>query len=204
VIGFGDSVDENQIKDIKNYAELNNVPIMTDSGMRFLLNYICKNHVKRVLEIGTAIGYSAIMMCSVDSELFVTTIERDEKRYLEALKNVKKFDLEGRIQLIYHDALEVTLEDQYDLIFIDAAKAQNQKFFERFAKNLRENGTIITDNMKFHGLVDKKPEEIESRNLRQLVQKIQNYREFLKNNPYYETEFLDVGDGLAVSRKICG
>ncbi len=205
VIGFGDTVNENQIKELKDYAELNNVPIMADSGMEYLMNYISKNHVKKVLEVGTAIGYSAIMMCSVDRELTITTIERDEKRYLEALKNIKKFELEDRIELIYKDALEVTLEDQYDLIFIDAAKAQNQKFFERFEKNLKENGTIITDNMKFHGLVDKESSEIESRNLRQLVQKIQNYRIFLEENPRYKTDFLDdVGDGLAVSRRTLG
>ena len=94
------------------------------------------------------------------------------------------------------------LEEQYDLIFIDAAKAQNQKFFERFEKNLKEEGTIITDNMMFHGLVSKNPNEIESRNLRQLVQKIQKYRIFLEENPRYKTEFiLNIGDGIAVSKK---
>ena len=194
--------DLNVINQMKNYAELNNVPIMTESGIRYLIKYITKNNVKRVLEIGTAIGYSAIMMCTADPELMVTTIERDEKRYLEALKNIKKMGLEDRIQLIYKDALEVTLNDYYDLIVIDAAKAQNQQFFERFEKNLVEDGTIITDNIKFHGLVDKKPDEIESRNLRQLVRKVKDYIRFLNFNKKYETEFLDVGDGLAVSKRI--
>lgn len=194
--------DLNVINQMKNYAELNNVPIMTESGIHYLIKYITKNNVKRVLEIGTAIGYSAIMMCTADPELMVTTIERDEKRYLEALKNIKKMGLEDRIQLIYKDALEVTLNDYYDLIVIDAAKAQNQKFFERFEKNLVEDGTIITDNIKFHGLVDKKPDEIASRNLRQLVRKVKDYIHFLNFNKKYETEFLDVGDGLAVSKRI--
>lgn len=203
VIGFGEKmINENNIKVLKDYAELNNIPIMSDEGMKYVMNYIEKNHVRKILEIGTAIGYSAIMMCSVHKDILVTTIERDEKRYLEALKNIKKFGLEDRIQLIYHDALEVSLEDYYDLIFIDAAKAQNQKFFERFEKNLTENGVIITDNMNFHGLVEKKPEEIDSRNLRQLVQKIRNYADFLRENVSYETKFLEVGDGLAVSKKL--
>ena len=192
----------NVINQIKNYAELNNVPIMTESGIRYLVKYITKNNVKRVLEIGTAIGYSSIMMCTANPELMVTTIERDEKRYLEALKNIKKMGLEDRIQLIYKDALEVTLNDFYDLIVIDAAKAQNQKFFERFEKNLVEDGTIITDNIKVHGLVDKKPDEIESRNLRQLVRKVKDYIQFLNLNKKYKTEFLDVGDGLAVSKRL--
>lgn len=195
-------LDENIIRQIKTYAELNNIPIMMDSGLNYLLKYISKNKIKKVLEIGTAIGYSAIMMCSVDSELVVTTIERDEKRYLEALKNIKKLDLENRIHLIYNDALDVKIEGYYDLIFIDAAKAQNQRFFERFEKNLAPDGVIVTDNIKFHGLVDKKIEEIESRNLRQLVRKVKDYISFLKANSKYDTVFLDVGDGLAVSKKV--
>ena len=194
-------MNNNMIKEMKEYAEANNVPIMTDEGIQYLLRYIQKNEVRKILEIGTAIGYSAIMMCSVNPDIIVTTIERDEKRYLEALKNIKKFGLEDRIELIYHDALEVQLDDQYDLLFIDAAKAQNQKFFERFERNLKSDGTIITDNMNFHGLVDKDPEEISSRNLRQLVRKVKDYIDFLKENSNYETTFLDIGDGLAVSRK---
>ncbi len=195
-------LDENIIRQIKTYAELNNIPIMMDSGLDYLLKYISKNKIKKVLEIGTAIGYSAIMMCSVDSELVVTTIERDEKRYLEALKNIKKLDLENRIHLIYNDALDAKIEGYYDLIFIDAAKAQNQRFFERFEKNLAPDGVIVTDNIKFHGLVDKKIEDIESRNLRQLVRKVKDYISFLKANSKYDTVFLDVGDGLAVSKKV--
>ena len=194
-------IDENDIREIKNYAEANNIPIMTESGIRYLMNYIRENQINKVLEIGTAIGYSAIMMCSANPDLSITTIERDEKRYLEALKNIKKFNLEDRVQLIYNDALEVRIDDYYDLIFIDAAKAQNQNFFERFERNLKEGGTIITDNMKFHGLVDKDPSEIESKSLRQLVRKIKDYTSFLQGNARYETEFLDIGDGLAVSRK---
>lgn len=189
------------IDEIKKYADLNNVPIMSESGIRYLLNYIHKNNIRNILEIGTAIGYSAIMMCMVHRDIQVTTIERDEKRYLEALKNIKKAHLEDRIHLIYNDALDVHLNEKFDLIFIDAAKAQNQKFFERFEKNLLDSGTIITDNMSFHGLVDKNPEEIESKNVRQLVRKVKDYILFLKGNPYYETDFLDVGDGLAVSRR---
>ncbi len=195
-------INENIIKQIKDYAELNNVPIMMDESMRYIMKYIKDNHVKNILEIGTAIGYSAIMMCSVDPEICVTTIERDEKRYLEALKNIKKLKLEDRIQLIYHDALEVTLDDSYDLILIDAAKAQNQKFFQRFEKNLESNGTIITDNMQFHGLVEQEDAEIKSRNLRQLIHKVKDYRTFLEKNIRYETTFLDIGDGLAISRKL--
>lgn len=198
-IGFGSMLDE-LIRDMKNYALENNVPIMTEGGINYLMKYIKKNKIKRILEVGTAIGYSAILMCSVDEEITVTTIERDEKRYLEALKNIKKAKMEDRIDLIYKDALEVNLDEEYDLIFIDAAKAQNRNFFERFEKNLAKDGTIITDNMNFHGLVNKDLESIESRNLRQLVRKVKEYREFLENNKSFTTEFFDIGDGIAVSK----
>ncbi len=190
-----------EIESIKSYALENNVPIMQDAGINYLTNYIKKNKIKKILEIGTAIGYSAIMMCLVDSDVEVTTIERDEKRYLEAIKNIKKFKLEDRINLIYNDALEVKINDTYDLIFIDAAKAQNTKFFEKFERNLKSEGSIITDNMYFHGLVFKDEEEIGSRNLRQLVRKVKNYTLFLERNNKYDTEFLNIGDGLAISIK---
>ena len=189
-----------ELEKIKEYAEENNVPIMTEEGINFLTNYIKKRNVKKILEIGAAIGFSAIMMALVDDEIEITTIERDEKRYLEAVKNIKKFQLEDRINLIYKDAFDVNITDSYDLVFIDAAKAQNIKFFEMFSKNLNPKGTIITDNMNFHGLVDKNPEEIKSRNLRALVRKLKDYATFLKENTKYETEFLDIGDGIAVSR----
>ena len=194
-------LNENLIKQLKDYAELNNVPIITDDGLEYLTNYIKENNIKNILEVGTAIGYSAIMMCGVDEKITVTTIERDEKRYLEAIKNIKKFNLEDRINIIYKDALEVDVDGSFDLIFIDAAKAQSRKFFERFEKNLATNGTIITDNMNFHGLVNTDPKNIESRNLRQLVRKVKDYKSFLEENKSFKTEFLDIGDGLAVSKR---
>ena len=187
------------IKEIQDYAEENNVPIMTNDGITFLTNYIVKHKANKILEVGTAIGYSAIMMALANPNAEITTIERDEKRYLEAIKNIKKFGLETRINLIYKDAFDVNLEDEFDLIFIDAAKAQNTKFFEKFEKNLKTTGTIITDNMNFHGLVDKDPSEIESRNLRALLRKVRDYKKFLEENEKYETEFYDIGDGIAVS-----
>lgn len=194
-------VNSEMINSMKEYALEHNVPIMSDEGISYLTSYCMKNHVHSILEIGTAIGYSAILLAMTGEYVEVTTIERDEKRYLEALKNVKKANLEDRIELIYHDALDVKIKGQYDLIFIDAAKAQNIKFFEKFQKNLKPTGTIITDNMNFHGLVNVDENTIESRNLRQLVRKIKEYKTYLENNDNYITTFKNVGDGLAVSIK---
>lgn len=192
--------DYGVIKEIKDYADMNNVPIMTSEGISYITNYIVKHQITEILEIGTAIGYSAIMMALSSSDVHITSIERDEKRYLEALKNIKKLELEDRIELIYNDAFDVNLDSTFDLILIDAAKAQNIKFFEKFERNLKQTGVIITDNLNFHGLVNKDEESIKSKNLRALVRKVKEYITFLKNNKDYETEFLDIGDGLSVSK----
>lgn len=188
------------IKEIEKYAEENNVPIMTPDGIKFLTDYIKKNNINKILEVGAAIGYSSIMMALANPNAEITTIERDEKRYLEAVNNIKKFNLENRITLIYKDAFEVEFEEEFDLIFIDAAKAQNTKFFEKYEKNLKKTGTIITDNMNFHGLVAKDPKEIKSRNLRALLRKVRDYKKFLEENEKYITQFYELGDGIAVSK----
>lgn len=185
-------------KRIEKYAEVYNIPIMQKSGIKFLTKYIEENNVKKVLEIGSAIGYSAIKMALVNENVKVTTIERDATRYKEALKNIKDFNLEKRITLIYGDALDIDLDDKYDLIFIDAAKGQYINFFNKYSNNLKKNGAVISDNLLFHGLVEQE-ERIESKNLRQLVNKIRNYIDFLKNHDEFTTKFYKVGDGIGVS-----
>lgn len=189
------------LEEIEKYAKKNNIPIMQKDGIQFIEKYIVKNNVKTILEIGSAIGYSAIKMALINKKIKIKTIERDEKRYKEALKNISKLNLENQIKITLKDALEIELNDKYDLIFIDAAKAQNIKFFEKFKNNLNDNGSIITDNLNFHGLT-KKVEEIQSKNLKALVKKINNYKEFLKNNKEFTTVFYETGDGISVSKKI--
>ncbi len=189
------------ITEIKKYALDNKVPIMVDESIDFLTSYIIKKKVKTILEIGTAIGYSAIMMALTNPNVTVVSIEKDQDRYLEAVKNVKKLHLEDRITLIYKDALDVKFKEKFDLILIDAAKSKNLDFFNHFEKNLNNKGTIITDNLSFHGYVKKDLSEIENRNLRSLVKKIRNYIMFLDDNIKYKTTFYDIGDGLSVTEK---
>lgn len=190
------------IKEMEQYAQDNNVPIIQKDSILYIMKYIKEHNVKSILEIGSAIGYSAILMASVSDDITITTIERDEERYMECLKNIKKAGLDKRINIVFQDALEVnlTFDVSYDLIFIDAAKAQNINFFLKYENLLKDNGTIITDNIKFHGLVGH-TEEIENKNLKSMVEKIEEYIAFLKDNKEYKTEFLDTGDGLSVSTK---
>ena len=189
------------IKEMKEYANVENIPIMQDEGIEFLTTFIVKKQIKKVLEIGTAIGYSAIMMALVDKDIHITTIERDETRYLEALKNIKKFKLEDRITLVFNDALQVNLDEEFDLIFIDAAKGKNKDFFNQFEQNLAIDGYIITDNMNFHGYVAMDEEEIESKNIRGIVSKIKDYIYFLENHMLYKTTIYNIGDGVAVTER---
>lgn len=189
-----------QILEMENYASEHNVPIIEKKSIAFIMKYIRDNNIKNVLEIGSAIGYSAILMASSNQETVVTTIERDETRYMECLKNVKKCGMDKKINVVYQDALELNLSEdlRYDLIFIDAAKGQYTRFFEKYKNFLNPNGAIITDNIKFHGYVGES-NKLDKGNLKSLVEKIEKYIEFLKTNTEFDTEFYDIGDGLSVS-----
>lgn len=190
-----------KINRIEEYAKINNIPIIQKEGIEFINKYIKENNVKNILEIGSAIGYSAIMMALNCEDVKVTTIERDKDRYDLALKNISDFNLENRIEIHNIDAFMYEDDRSYDMIFIDAAKAQYIKFFEKFETNLKVNGVIISDNLKFHGLVDH-IENTKNRNTIQLVNKIKKYISFLENNTKFKTNFYNLGDGISISFKL--
>ncbi len=189
------------LKEIEEYAKLNNVPIMLPSGIDYLCNYIKENNIKSILEIGSAIGYSAIRMALVNDDINITTIEKDKERYDMAVNNIKKFGLRDRINIIFADATEIEIDSKYDLLFIDAAKGKNIFFFEKYKHNLTDCGIIITDNLFFHGLVNDES-LIKTKNQRGIVNKIKNFISFLDNNAEFKTEYISVGDGISISKKI--
>ena len=196
-----------RIKEIKDYALENDVPIVLDGGLEIILDEIKKINAKKILEVGCAIAYSSINMALSSDDIIVHTIERNEKMYNKAIENVKRMELEDRIKIFYADALELDddlLFDDYDLIFVDAAKAQYIKFFEKYEKHLRIGGIIISDNLAFHGLAEKwrEGDNSMSRDLRALMRKVNKFIDWLKANDKYETTFYDQGDGVAVSKKI--
>ena len=153
-----------------------------------------------VLEIGSAIGYSSIMMASINSDIRITTIERDKDRYDLAVFNIKKYNLDKQINIIYGDAVDTDITGMYDLIFIDAAKGKNIFFFEKYKNNLVKGGTIITDNLSFHGLVEDS-DLVKTKNQRGIVNKIKNFISFLDNNEEFATEYIPVGDKIAISKR---
>ena len=191
-----DSLDLEMI----DYAKENNVPIIQLEGLHFLRQVIMLKGCKNILEVGTAIGYSSIQMAKLGAN--VDTIEINENSYNIAIENIKKAKLEDKIHVYLSDALEIDINNlgKYDLIFIDAAKAQYINFFNKFKVLLNDKGVILTDNLLFHGLVLEK-ENIESRNLRQLVKKIDNYNSWLMEQNDFDTTIYNIGDGIALSIK---
>ena len=187
------------IEEIRKYGIDNNVPIMSVESIDTIKKIIINNNIHSILEIGTAIAYSKIFFASVDGVEKITSIERDDDRYNIAFENVKKSKL-SNIELIHDDAINTEINDKYDLLIIDAAKSQNRRFFDKYKNNLSDNGIIIIDNLDFHGYVGKS-NEIKSRNLRQLVRKIEKFIDFLDNNTEYSVEYIEVGDRLGVCKK---
>lgn len=189
------------ISEIEEYARDNNVPIMMKDGITYLCDYIKNNNVKTILEIGSAIGYSSIMMASVDNDIKVTTIEKDANRYNIAVANINKFNLSSRIIILNEDALESNITGYYDLIFIDASKGNNINFFNKYKDNLAKNGAIVTDNLSFHGLVEDET-LIKTKNQKGIVKKIKLYIDFLSNNKDFTTTYVSVGDKISISKKV--
>ena len=188
-----------ELLSIKAYASREAVPIMQDEGCDFICTYIVEHNCKKILEIGTAIGYSSIRFAKLAADIQVTTIELDIDRHIKAVENFKACGLDKRITAIHGDALTYPLEGEFDLIFIDAAKAQYIKFFEKYKDNLAPGGVIISDNLSFHGMVDDLS-LTHNYSTKKLVKKIQKYAEYLRTNQEFETTFYEVGDRIAVSR----
>jgi predicted O-methyltransferase YrrM len=189
--------------EMENYAFENKVPIMELVGIEALLQFLRIQGSKKILEVGTAIGYSALRMAEALPNACIVTIERDLERIQAAEEYIGRSRHGEQIILIKGDALEVEelVREQapYDTIFVDAAKGQYQKFFEMYSKYLSVDGVIITDNVLFKGLVTQS--EIESKRIRNLVRKIDNFNHWLMNHPDYHTVILPVGDGIAISKK---
>ena len=188
----------NKLQAIKEYARENKTPIMQDVGMAFLIDFIAERNYHQILELGTAIGYSAIQMALADDDNYVTTIERDLSLVAIAQRNIQDMKLDHRIRIVPKDAYDYEPDQQFDFIFIDAAKAQYQGLFEKYYPFLNPGGACFFDNMAFHGLVEH-PEETQNKNTKQLVRKIKDFREFIRGNETIQSEYYeDVGDGILI------
>nr|WP_245345307.1 O-methyltransferase [Halobacillus andaensis] len=192
-----------EIKELENYARQHKVPIMEPLGIDFLMQLIRIHKPDRILEIGTAIGYSALRMLEAYPIAEIVTIERDFVRYEEAKKHFKSFGKEDRIQLIHGDALavqdEVAESGWFDLIFIDAAKGKYEEFFNLYAPLLKDNGIIVSDNVLFKGAVANSEQAPER--LQKIASKVRTFNQLLKDNKNYHTSIVPIGDGVAITVK---
>ncbi len=191
------------LMEMEDYAHIHHVPIMELEGIETMLQLLRIHQSEKILEVGTAIGYSALRMAAALPKAKIVTIERDEERLQAAEKFIGRSGLEEQITLIKGDALEtaeiIKAYGPFDAIFIDAAKGQYRKFFELYSSLLQERGMIITDNVLFKGLVAER--EIESKRTRNLVKKIDEFNQWLMNHPDYDSVILPVGDGMAISKR---
>lgn len=187
------------IKKILLQAKELDTPIISDEGINLLIQLIKIGKVKKVLEIGSAIGYSAIMM-ALNGFVEVTTIEKDESAFIKAMENISEAKLDKKIKIIHGDALKVNVEGFYDLLFIDAAKAQYLKFLEKFKDNLNSGAIVVCDNLLFHGLVET-PNVASGKRVKSLVMKIAKFNEKLISHPDFDTYIYEIGDGMSISIK---
>lgn len=186
------------ISDVKEKALKEGVPIIKDEGLAFLLNFVKENGYKDILELGTAVGYSAMQMAKLNKDIHIDTIERVEDMYMQAIANIKEANLDNQIDVHFMPIEEFKTDKMYDFIFVDAAKAQYGKYLEQFLPNLKMDGKMLFDNMIFHGLIYK-VDEIESKNLRNLVKKIVRFREMVHNDSRFDIIVRDdIGDGILI------
>ena len=184
------------IEEIKHKALEEGVPIIKDEGLDFLLNFIKEKGYKDILELGTAVGYSAMEMAAINKNIHIDTIEKNEDMYKQAIVNIENSEYKDQINAYFMPIEEFKTSKKYDFIFVDAAKAQYGKYMEQFLPNLKEDGYMLFDNMIFHGLIYQ-VENIESKNLRNLVKKIIKFSEMVHNDDRFDImEFDNIGDGI--------
>ncbi|WP_026858211.1 O-methyltransferase [Jeotgalicoccus psychrophilus] len=181
---------------IHRYAIDNHVPIIDSDALNVVKQYIAIKGVKNILEIGTAIGYSALHFASAAEGVHVTTIEKDEASHDIANQNIEASDYSNNIKTILADAKEAELGNaQFDFLFIDASKGNNQLFFNKYKEYLTEDALVIVDNIFVRGLIAN--DNVENKNKRKLRDKVRTFNQSMKDSEY-TTSFLNVGDGLLV------
>ncbi len=189
-----------ELEKIKQKALENHIPIIMDDTLEVMEKYLVEMKPDKILEIGTAVGYSAMCFTKFLAENGkIDTIERENERVQEAKENIKKVGVEEKIQIYEGDAVEIlpTLNEKYDVVFIDAAKGKYPFFLKEALRMIKPNGIIFADNILYKGYVlsdyNKHKQRTAVRNLREYIKEV-------SENPNLETEILEVGDGLAISR----
>ena len=199
---MGEKMNKEELKKIKKKALEEHIPILMDETLAVIDEILKQKKPEKILEIGTAVGYSAICFSEYLSENGkIDTIEKEEVRVMEALENVKRVGVETKIHILQGDAVEIlpTLKEKYDVVFIDAAKGKYPFFLKEALRLLKKDGIIFADNILYKGYVMGEYHKHKQRTA------VRNLREYIREsceNQSLETHILEVGDGLAISKKI--
>ena len=195
-------MNKQELAKIKERALEEHIPIIMDNTLEVIEKELEIFKPNRILEIGTAVGYSAICFSEfLNKNGKIDTIERELDRVNEAKINIKKAEVEQKINIIEGDAVEIlpTLNEKYDMIFIDASKGKYPFFLKESLRLLNTNGIIFADNVLYKGYVlsdyNKHKQRTAVRNLREFLKELQENKEL-------DTKILEVGDGLAIAKKI--
>lgn len=197
---------EDWMRSLEKYASEHRVPIMEPDGINFLTQLVRIKQPTAILEIGTAIGYSALRMHEAFPLATITTLEKDEEMYQIAQDNIRKQNKEHQIEIIHGDALEtieqlILHEDTFDFIFIDAAKGQYKRFFTAIQPLICAKGIVVCDNILFKGYVTDEKKAINPR-LQKLAKKIHHFNSWLMEQKHYHTSIIPIGDGVSISVKL--
>lgn len=186
-------------KELEDYAEKNNIPIVEPEVAQLLKVLIKIQKPKKILEIGTAIGYSSLIMAESNDDVLITTIERNDEMISLAKKNISKTKYNSRINILEGDANELLeeLDEKYDFIFLDAAKGQYINFFDKSVKLLNERGIIVSDNVLFKGMVAS--DKLVVRRKKTIVKRLRQYLKHINEKEGYISSTIPIGDGVSIT-----
>ena len=192
-----------QLKEMRQYAKENHVPIVEEETEEFLKFLIYMKKPKKILELGTAIGYSSIVFTETSPSIEkIKTIEIREDMVEISRKNIEDYGFSDKIEVLHGDAAEVvqSVEGKFDMIFIDAAKGQYEKYFNLVLKNLAKDGIIICDNVLFKGMIAN--QELVERRKITIVKRLRKFLKDIEENQDYMSSIVPIGDGvLLIGRK---
>ena len=190
------------LKDIEKYGRENKIPILLDDTLEYISKILEEVKPKRILEVGTAIGFSALCFSKYLSEGGrIDTIEIESLRVEQALENIEKVGVQDKIRVLEGDALEILpyLTEEYDVVFIDAAKGKYLEFFEHALRLCKKGGYIIADNVLYKGMVQS---DYNKHKQRTAVNKLRAFIDMVLENENLESKLIDIGDGITVSKKV--
>lgn len=193
---------EGLLKELEEYASEHNVPIVHKEVAEFLKVMLKVQKPMRILEVGCAIGYSSILFASaVGKDVEIITVERNEKMIEQAKNNIKKAGLENNIKILEGDAEELlkSVEGEFDMIFLDAAKGQYKLFYDMIIDKLKVDGLLISDNILYKGMVAH--DDFVIRRKKTIVKRMRNYLDYICTCDYLSTSLIPIGDGVALSYK---